>query len=190
MSRVALLDPRESDDLELQAFGNRLPPKDGVGNHFKAETNFPEIMMAIYESRIAIARHREIGPELFDKIAIAISMENDCRHCTGAFCSGLSGRLGGEEAAREYQIALAREELEGKERDFVKFALKIYRNPHALTEDEFEYLREEYNLSDRGFIGLIYTVNIVSGYNRVTVGLDLPYDIPYPKEWAVPDSVP
>lgn len=190
MARIELLDPNKSDDPEVREWASRVSNHDGeVSAHFQAETQFPELMMRVYNARVEIARHREIGPELFMKIAIAISMANDCQFCTGAYSTLLSNRLGSHEAVREFQEALGNDELEGKDSDFIDFALKLLDDPHAMTDDDFESLRKEYDLSDRGFVGLFYAVNIVSGYNRVTVGFDLEYDHPYPKEWADPESV-
>ncbi|WP_124190123.1 carboxymuconolactone decarboxylase family protein [Natrarchaeobius oligotrophus] len=142
----------------------------------------------MYDARVAIARHREIGPELFTKIAIAVSMANECRYCTGAYASLLSGRLGDDEAVREFQTSLARGDLSGREADFVDFALTLLEDPHELTDEDFASLRDAYGLTDRGFVGLFYAVNIVSGYNRITIGFDLEYDHSYPKRWADPDA--
>ena len=191
MPRVDLIDPNESDNAELREFAPRVTRADGsVGQHFQAEANFPAVLTNTYDTRVAITRDPDIGPELFTKLAVAISLANDCQYCTGAYSTLLSGRLGGHEAVREFQERLARGELAGKEADVIDVALALLEDPAAVTDADFEHLREAYGFTDRSVVALVYAVNTVSGYNRLTVGLDLTYDHDYPKEWADPDSLP
>ena len=91
---------------------------------------------------------------------------------------------------REWQLALANDQLDGSEALVIDFALDVLDDPDAVTDEDFEALREECGFTDKTFIELLYTVNIVSGYNRVTMATDLEYDHEYPEEWADPDSYP
>lgn len=191
MARVDLLDPNDSKDPAIREFATKVTAPDGhVPKHFAAETHFPQVMRRVYEARLAIARHGDLGNELFLKSAVAISMANECAYCTGAYAKQLSRRLGGDDAVREYQLALANGDLPARERAVIDFALTILADPHAATDEAFADLRETHGFTDRTFVELIYVVNIVSGYNRLTVATDLEYDHEYPEEWAAPDSVP
>ena len=190
MAFIDLLDPRDDEDPDVAKWSDRLTRPDGsLGNHFKAEAHFPEVMMNVYDARTAIARHRELGPTLTLKIALAISMVNRCVYCTGAFCSLLSRRWESDDETREFQQALAADTLEGKEADVIDFVLKAHEDPHSLAEADYQSLRQEYNFSEKGFVALIYAANIFSGYNRVTVGFDLEYDHDYPEEWAASETI-
>lgn len=190
MTRVEILDPRESDDPEVREFAPKVTFGDQVSYHFGAETHFPEVMMHVYEARLALARQGDLGHRLFNKLAVAVSMGNECQFCTGAFSSQLSRQLGGHEAVREFQQAVRAGDLEGLEADVVDFALTILDEPEAVTDADFEHLREAHDFTDRTFIELIYIVNIISGYNRLTVTLDLPYEFDYPEEWAAEAAAP
>jgi len=191
MARVDLLDPNESDDPDVREFAPTVTGPDGsVGKHFQAETHFPEVMMKVYEARIDIARKGNLGTELFTKLAVAVSMANECKYCTGAYAKQLSPRLGGDEATHEWQLALANDELDGSESLVIDFALDVLDDPDGVTDEDFEALREASDFTDKTFIELIYLVNIVSGYNRVTMATALEYDHDYPEEWADPDSYP
>lgn len=185
MPRVELLDPRESDDPELREFASTVARPDGsIGAHFAAEAHFPEVLMNVYDARLAIARRGDLGPELFARLAVAVSMANDCPYCVGAYATQLSARLGGDRAVREFQRALRAGELTGREGDVVGFALGLLADPHGVTDGDFQRLRSERGFTDRTFVEVIYAVNIVSGYNRLTVALELEYDHDYPEEWA------
>lgn len=191
MARVRLLDPNESDDPAVREFASRVTRGDGsVGAHFAAETNFPEVMLNVYEARVALARKGGLGSRLFTKLAVAISMANECRYCVGAYATQLSRQLGSDEAVREFQQEVRNGELAGKEATIMDFAFRLLDRPHALSDEDFERLRSESDVSDRTFIELIYIVNIVSGYNRLTVALALEYDHDYPESWAAEAAAP
>lgn len=191
MARIDLLDPNESDDPAVREFAPKVTAPDGsVGKHFQAETHFPAVMMQVYEARLDLARRGDLGTELFTKLAVAVSMANACTYCTGAYAKQLSPRLGGDEATREWQLALANGDIDGTEALVIDFALDVLADPDSVTDEDFEALRETCEFTDKTFVELLYTVNIVSGYNRVTMATDLGYDHDYPEEWADPDSYP
>lgn len=191
MARVDLVNPHDSDDPEVREFAPKVTkPDDSVGGHFGAETNFPEVMMPVYNARLALARKGDLGNRLFTKLAVAISMTNECAYCVGAYSGQLSRQLGGDEAVREFQRAVRSGDLEGKEGDVIRFAQQLIRDPHGLTDEQFERFREDYDFTDRTFVELIYIVNIVSGYNRLTISLALEYDHAYPEEWAREAAAP
>ena len=191
MARVALLDPNESDDPDVREFAPKVTKPDGsVGGHFAAETHVPEVMMNVYEARLALARSGDLGIRLFTKLAVATSMANECTYCVGAFSGQLSQQLGGDEAVRAFQQAVREGELEGTEGAVVRFAHALLADPHGLTDEDFDRMRGEHGFTDRTFVELIYIVNIISGYNRLTVSLDLDYDHAYPEAWAAEAAEP
>ena len=185
MPRVELLDLHESDDPALREFAPKVSRPDGaVGSHFAAEAHFPAVLTHTYEARLAIARDGDLGNRLFVKLAVAVSMANDCVYCTGAYSTHLSRQLGSDGAAREYHESLRDGDLADDERDVVGFALDVLDDPGALSDGDFDRLRESHGFTDRTFVELVYVVNIVSGYNRLTMAVDLDYDHGFPEEWA------
>jgi len=185
MARVDLVDLHESDDPALREFASKVSRPDGsIGGHFAAEAHFPAILTNVYEARLAIARDGDLGNRLFVKLAVAISMANRCTYCVGAYSTQLSAQVGGHEAARRFQRRVLDDELAGKDGDVVRFALELLDDPGSMGDGDFEHLRDEHEFPDRTFVELIYVVNIVSGYNRLTLALDLEYDHDYPEEWA------
>lgn len=191
MARVSLVDPAEAPDAAVREFAERVSRPDGsFPAHFAAEAHFPAVMRNVYEARLAIAREGDLGGELFAKLAVAVSLANGCTYCTGAYATQLANRLDGHEAVRAFQLELANGELAGREGDVVRTALALLDAPEGLTDEDFERLRDEWGFTDRTFVELVYVVNVVSGYNRLTLAFDLPYDHEFPEEWADPDSLP
>ena len=185
MARVDLVDLADADDPTLRRFASKVSRPDGsVGGHFAAEAHFPAVLTNVYEARLAIARDGDLGNRLFVKLAVAISMANRCAYCVGAYSTQLSAQLGGDEAARRFQGHVLDDELTGKDGDVIGFALAILDDPGSLGDGDFEHLRDEHEFTDRTFVELIYVVNIVSGYNRLTLALDLAYDHSFPEDWA------
>lgn len=191
MARVSLVDPTETDDPTLSQLADRVSRPDGsFPAHFAAEAHFPSVMRNVYEARLVIAREGDLGTELFTKLAVAVSTANECTYCTGAYATQLSARLGGDEAVREFQLDLANGALGGREGAVIDAALVLLAAPGSMTDAEFDRLRREHGFTDRTFVELVYVVNVVSGYNRITLAFDLPYDHAYPEEWADPASLP
>lgn len=185
MARVSLVDLHESDDPTLREFASKVSRPDGsIGGHFAAEAHFPEVLTNVYDARLAIARDGDLGNRLFVKLSVAVSMANGCVYCTGAYSTHLSRQLGSDEEAREYHRALRDGDLDDGERDVVGFALAVLDDPGAVSDEDFARLRERRGFTDRTFVELVYVVNVVSGYNRLTMAFDLGYDHDFPMEWA------
>jgi len=194
MSRIELLDPESIDDRALQTVVDRIrenkaasPDEDGrVPNHFRLEAHLPDVLRHVYEARVALWEAGVLPQTLLKKIAVAVSMANDCEYCTGAYCSILSADLGGDERVREFQTRLREGDLDGLEGDVIDFALTVLENPHGVDDGDFDRLRDEHGLSDAAFLQVLYAVNIVTAYNRVTTVFDASYDHSYPSAWAEP----
>lgn len=185
MARVEPVDMHGAEDPELREFAPKVARPDGsIGGHFAAEAHFPAVMRNVYRARRALARDGDLGNRLFVELAVAVSMANRCAYCVGAYSSQLSAELGGDATARDFQRDVVAGDLSGREADVVGFALSVLDRPGAVTDADFDRLREAHGFTDKTFVELLYVVNVVSGYNRLTLALDLEYDHEFPEEWA------
>lgn len=105
-------------------------------------------------------------------------------YCVGAYSTLLSRLLGTDDAVRRYQRDVGNGDLEGDVADVVDFALAVLDEPAAVSDADFEHLRRSRDVADKTFVELVYVVNVVSGYNRLTLAVDLDYDHEFPEEWA------
>lgn len=74
---------------------------------------------------------------------------NECRYCTGVYCTIVGQDLGRKDAAREFQQAFIDGGLSGFGGDLVEFAVKLAREPRSVTDAAFVALRDPHGLSHR-----------------------------------------
>jgi uncharacterized peroxidase-related enzyme len=147
--------------------------------HFQVEAHMPRMMRHVLQALRANREDGTLSEELVKKLYLAVSMANDCGYCTGVYCTLLGEDAGSEAVVREFQRLVVDGELDGFEGDVVEFAIKITNSPHDVTDEDFEYLRETHGVSDREFVQIVYIVNLISGYNRVTTVFDCEYEDVY-----------
>lgn len=175
--RVKPLKYEDLDDEELKGlfktfYRNRDTDTPTLPNHYKVEAHFPVALKHILLAIEHVKATGDLSYELAQKISIAVSMANGCEYCTGVYCSILSDELGSQDIVREFQQAFQSNNLSGKERDIIEFAVRMNDEPNQLTDDDFDNLRERYQLTDQDFVQILFIVNIVNGYNRVTNAFD------------------
>lgn len=174
------------DDEELRETFATFPRNQGLSEdefelpkHFQAEAHFPEVMMAALRTLRVNRSEGDLPISLVRKLYLAVSMANECGYCTGVYCTLLQDDVGSEEAVREFQRAVTGGELGGFDGDVIEFALKLTNDPHGITDEDFDRLRKRHDLSDKDFVQIVYIVNVISGYNRVTTAFDCDYESAY-----------
>lgn len=186
MARIALADLAEVDDPDVQAIHDHLMAtrdRDWSSEHWEMEANFPPVFKHMFRARRALWAEGDLPEELLEKIAIAVSMANGCSYCTGAFCTHLVTRFDYDEAAVVDFLEDVRDgTLSGRDRAVVEFAVRSLEDPKAVTDGQVEELRERHGLSDAELLQVVYTVNLLSGFNRIVDTFDAAYDHQFPEE--------
>lgn len=183
MGRVDRLSAEDIDDEafieELRTFPrNRGEPDEALElpKHYRIEAHFPEVMTPVLQAVHNLREHGELSDELGKKLSVVVSMVNGCQYCTGVYCTIVGESLGSEAAAREFQEAFVEGTLSGREGDIIEFAVKVTEEPHAVTDEDFAALRADHGLSDKAFVEIVYLVNLISAYNRITTVFDAEYE--------------
>ena len=184
--RVEPITYDEIEDPETRELFADFPRNEGVDpdgvdipNHFNVEAHVPETMKYMLKALQANRAEGDLPMELVKKLYLAVSMTNECTYCTGVYCTNLGTEVGSEEVVREFQEQLTEGELTGMEADVIEFAVEFTEDPHGITDEDFAHLREEYGLTDKDFVQIVFIVNIISGYNRVTTGFDCEHEEVY-----------
>lgn len=185
MTRIGLVAIDELADPEVRAIAEDLIEYKGfVPAHYRLEGHLPNLLKHVWWAHDAVYDDGPLDEALLKKVGIAVSMANGCEYCTGAYCGLLSADLdGGDDAVAAFQEAVVDGELSEFEGAVIDFALRINDDPHAVTDADFESLRR-HGLSDVGFVQVVYQVNLVAGYNRLTTVFDAEYEHAYPRAAA------
>ena len=182
MARVPLIYPDETEDAVVEEIFEWVTEMEGsVPNHFHLELNFPEYMKAKLQSTAILWEEGELSMPEIQHVGIAVSTANGCEYCTGAFCTILNYGL---DTDTEYVKEFAEKGPEVLD-DYrlgaiVEYAHEINDDPHAVTDEDIEKLREV-GLSATGIVQLTHLVSDFASYNRLNTALDTDYD--YQEMW-------
>ena len=177
MARVAILKPERGEDPQVDQIFEWVIEREGsVPNHFYVEMNFPELFKAKLATTQVLWEMGELTMAEVQHVGILVSRDNDCPYCTAAFCTIMNMALG---TSDDYISELVENGLAdgGDERlsAVLAFALKVNRDPKAITDDDTDGLRG-HGLTDRGLVQLIHLVSDFGSYNRLNIALDTDYD--------------
>lgn len=177
MARVALNKPERIEDPVIEAIFSWVTRMEGaVPNHFYAELNFPEYLKAKLGSTKVLWEEGELSIQEVLHVGIAVSRANDCEYCTAAFCTELNYGLGeDEEYVKGFLVQGAETARDERTKAIVRFALKVNRDPAAVTDQDIQGLRD-LGLTDRGIVQLVHLVSDFASYNRFTTALAIDYD--------------
>jgi len=186
MPRIDRVNLETIDDDEVQAIAEQLRSYKGtIPDHYQLEGHIPALLKHVWYAQDGVYDGGPLSTELLYKIGIAVSMNNGCAYCTGAYCSLLTAKVeSGETAVEQFQEALADGSLTDRESAIIEFALQANDTPHDITDDTITSLRQDYGLTDTALLQIVYQVNLVSGYNRLTTVFDAEYDHDYPESHA------
>lgn len=185
MARIKQWNPEEVSDEDLEEIFEFIRKKQGsVPNHFKIEANFPELFKHFFYAQRALWEDGPLSMETMERIAIAVSMANDCDYCTGAHCTILGNTGADRDDIVAFQEGVKGDSLDQFERAIVDFALQVNDDPHGVTADDIETLRTEHGLSDKALLQIVQGVNVFSAANRVNTVFDTEYDHPWKQESA------
>lgn len=184
MARISLVDIAESEDEKPRAIAQEfIEYKGSVPNHYRIEGHIPGLVEQVYHAHDAVYEGGDLSVDLLRTVAVAVSMDNDCGYCTGAYCSLLAQDHPDDDVI-ELQEAIVSDGLSDTEGAIVDFALTINDDPHAVTDGTIRVLREEHDLGPAELLQIVYQVNLVAGYNRLTTVFDAEYDHGYPERFA------
>ncbi len=177
MARVELIDPRESDDEEIQGICDWVTEMEGaVPNHFFIEMNFPEFFKAKLAATKVLWQLGELSLNEIQHVGIAVSKANSCSYCTAAFCTILNyGMKTDEDYTKSFLENGVGIILDERLKTIVNFALRVNKEMHDITDSEIKGLRE-INLSDKGIVQLVNLVSDFASYNRLNLSLRTDYD--------------
>lgn len=177
MARVTIHAPEQVDDPEVAAIFEWVTQMEGsVPNHFYVELNYPEFFKAKLGATKVLWETGELTMAEIQHVGILVSRDNGCPYCTAAFCTILNHGLGtAEDYVAELVKGGAQAVADDRLRTLLQYALKVNREPAAITDADVAALREA-GLTDKGIVQLTHLVSDFASYNRLNLALDTDYD--------------
>lgn len=189
MTRITPASLTDVEDPEIQEIANELIGYKGfIPDHYRLEGVIPDLLKHIWHAQESLYEEGPLSREMLRKIGVAVSMANDCTYCTGAYCSLLSSDFDGTDEVLDFQSAIRDGSLPESDAAIIDFATKVNDDPSSITDADVDTLKDEFGLSDQALLQIVYQVNLVSGYNRVTIVFDAEYDHNYPRTLAAGDG--
>ena len=156
MTRVALVEPEQASPEVKEIFEKVLRGK--PGNIQKALAQRPEMLKSFLAFYASVGR--SLDRKLYELVYIRVSMINGCNYCLQHHLA--SGKRAGIAAAD--WVALNAEDFSlytPKEQAALDYAQKLTRDPHSVTDADFEPLKEHF--SDAEIVDL-HMITVISNH--------------------------
>lgn len=182
MPHVSPVDRDRVDDPELEEMFAQIEQLEGsFPSHYRAELNFPEYLKTKLRATVTLWQEGELSLPEVQHVGIAISQANNCKNCTGAFCTVLSHGLGVDAQYVETFLEEGSKAVDDERlRAILDYALLVNDNPGAVTDTEIKRLQDA-GLDDRGIVQLTHLVSDFASWNRTNDALNTDYE--YDPRW-------
>lgn len=161
---------------ELYDEVERVRGKGRVSNLFKAYGAFPELAKANFHRLGVLLQGGALSGKLKEAIMTALAEINHCEYCVSFHATAMLAA-----GARDEEVhgALAFDpdklDLDNKERALFDYALKANGDPHGITKEDIDRLREV-GATDAELVETLETVNTGNSFNLFAGALDVGAD--------------
>ncbi len=159
MSRFEqIIDPPNNSELndiyqEMVETGVTINSKTPI-NWFTSQSIRPDILEATWEFSKAIFLEGQLPFTLKEMIILAISVQNNCEYCAVTHTQVLESLGVSQEVIESCRFNLDSTAIPPVQQEVLRFALKAAVQPLAITNDDYELLRD-YGLSDEEILEII-----------------------------------
>ena len=140
-----VLDPSDNpalislyQDIVASGFGQNVP-----GNWFTSQGERPDLLSANWDFLKQLVMQGQLPATVKQMIIVMISTHNDCPYCRVTHSRGLATMGVPEEIVDCLTTDLNLEKVPPPQRSILAFALKVAREPQAMTDEDFQTLREQ-----------------------------------------------
>ena len=146
-----------------------------VPNLFKSMATRPDFLEVSWKHFKSTILHGNLPRTLKEMIGIIISQANDSEYALRVHLHGLSA-LGISEEVLELLVSDFEQcPLPAREKAAIDFGLKAATEPHALSDQHYQQLKE-LGLDETEIFEIIATANLFTGVNQYTDAIKLEID--------------
>ena len=173
MARIKL-HKSDASNPEIKSIFDDIKEKTGgdVPAAYRAFGIQSHILQANWNRTKRILSEGNLPQTLKESIALAVSNANECHFCVNIHRNNLLA----QEFTEEQTHGIMNSKSEDEIIDFIlKFCVKATKNPHQISDDDFNKLHE-YGYSDEDILEMLTVMEMYTGYNKIIVSLGLNTD--------------
>lgn len=165
MNRIQLLDPQQvSPDVKAilteinQAFG-RIP------NLFLTYAHHPPLLEANWHKVKRVMMEGELSRKTKEAIALLVSQDNGCNYCVAAHTGAMQMIGVSDEEIEKISSRLQEADFTPLERALIEFARKSNSDPHRISDEEFQALKNV-GAGDAQIIEALGVMEVFTAFNK------------------------
>lgn len=175
MARIALIDPAQASGRCAEIFRDIEAAFGRVPNLFRASAHHLALLEANWRKVESILLDGVLSRKTKETMAVLISRDNACDYCVAAHEGALRALGMGEEQICVLQQDLEEAGFSPKERALIELARKANRNPHVLSDEDFQKLQQT-GANEVEIVEALGVMEIFSGFNKFLDSLQVEID--------------
>lgn len=178
MTYFPLLEYEQLTDEKAKTIYEEIRTELGFGivpNLFKSMASNPDLLEANWKKFRATILQGDVPRTLKEMVGVAISQANHSEYALRVHLHGLSALGMSEEVLQTLVSDFNACPLPKREKAVINFGLLAATQPQALSEQDYEDLRE-LGLDDAEIFEIVATADLFSGVNRYTDAIALEID--------------
>lgn len=170
MPRIKL-QPEDTDNKTISDIFTEIKAATGgsVPAPYRAFGRMEHILAANWNKTKGVLSQGNLPRILKESIALAVSNANGCEFCVSVHRSNL---LEHEFSQREIEQIAGAASPDEKTDAVLKFAVQASREPHRLTDADFEGLKD-FGYSEEDILEILTVMEMYTGYNKIITALGI-----------------
>lgn len=180
MSRIAPPPEEGLEEMQRELL-ERLEETHGfVPNQHRLDLHLPLVLESLLDLNRRVIFEGGLEPAFLEKLALIISVENDCDYCVTYHANNYAALLeerglGTDEVGAIRSGNWRDADLTPLQEPLVELALTANDDPRSVTDEDVEAALDA-GAEPRDLVQLVHFVNLIAGYNRLNTVFDTDLD--------------
>ena len=175
MTRIVPLTSQPENPVVSTVFGEIEAAFGKVPNLFRAYAHHPPLLQANWEKVKAVMMAGSLRREVKETIAVLVSKDNSCSYCVAAHTAALQSLGMSPEQIASLEDSLDAADFDAKEKALIDFAREANRNPLAISDAQFQTLRQT-GAQDGEIVEALGVMEVFTSFNKFLDSLQVEID--------------
>lgn len=165
MARIELINPQDVSEsvseilMDIKKTFGRIP------NLFLTYAHHPPLLEANWHKVKRVMMEGELSRKTKEAIALLVSQDNGCDYCVAAHTGALQMIGVADDEMEKIASRLQEADFTPMERHLIEFARKSNSDPHRVSDDEFQTLKQA-GASDALIIEALGVMEVFTAFNK------------------------